>query len=82
VAGHLADGLRSIGPLESSANVLALLVVTLIVSLVTIVFGELVPKTLALRHAERYALALARPVEILGAVWRPWSGSSPPSPMA
>jgi putative hemolysin len=71
MAGHLADGLRSIGPLESSADVLALLIVTLIVSLVTIVFGELVPKTLALRHAERYALALARPVEILGALLAP-----------
>ncbi len=54
MAGHLADGLRSIGPLESSADVLALLIVTLIVSLVTIVFGELVPKTLAL--APRRAL--------------------------
>ena len=44
---------------------------TLIVSLVTIVFGELVPKTLALAHAERYALALARPVEVLGRLLAP-----------
>ena len=50
---------------------LALLIVTVIVSLVTIVFGELVPKTLALGHAERYALTLARPVEVLGAILSP-----------
>ena len=66
IAGELADWLRDIGPLSGSADVLSLLIVTLIVSLVTIVFGELVPKTLALAHAERYALALARPVDVLG----------------
>jgi magnesium and cobalt exporter, CNNM family len=71
IAGGLADWLRDIGPLSASADVLALLIVTLVVSLVTIVFGELVPKTLALAHAERYALALARPIEVLGAVLAP-----------
>ena len=71
IAGHLADGLRAISPLAASADVLALLIVTLVVSLVTIVFGELVPKTLALAHAERYALALARPVEVLGILLSP-----------
>ena len=40
-------------------------------SFVTIVFGELVPKTLALAHAERYAVLFARPVEILGRVFAP-----------
>jgi len=71
IAGELAESFRQIGPLTTSADVLALLVVTLVVSLVTIVFGELVPKTLALAHAERYSLALARPVEALGVVLSP-----------
>jgi len=71
IAGQLADQLRDIGPLSGSADVLALLIITLIVSLVTIVFGELVPKTLALAHAERYALTLARPVEVLGLILSP-----------
>jgi putative hemolysin len=71
IAGELADSFREIGPLTTSADVLALLVVTLVVSLVTIVFGELVPKTLALAHAERYSLALARPVEVLGVILSP-----------
>jgi putative hemolysin len=70
IAGQLADWLRDIG-LAGSADIVALLIVTLIVSLVTIVFGELVPKTLALAHAERYALALARPVEVLGRILKP-----------
>jgi putative hemolysin len=71
IAGQLADWFREVGPLSTSADVLALLIVTLIVSLVTIVFGELVPKTLALAHAERYALALARPVEVFGVLLAP-----------
>jgi putative hemolysin len=71
IAGHLADGLRAATPLAASADVVALLIVTLVVSLVTIVFGELVPKTLALAHAERYSLALARPVELLGLLLGP-----------
>ena len=68
IAGQLADWLRDIGPLSTSADILALLIVTLIVSLATIVFGELVPKTLGMAHAERYALTLARPMELLGRV--------------
>jgi putative hemolysin len=71
IAGQLADTLRSIGPLSASADLLALLIVTLVITLVTIVFGELVPKTLALAHAERYALALVRPVELLGRILSP-----------
>jgi putative hemolysin len=72
IAQNLAGTISDVGgPLSGSADVLALLIVTLLVSLVTIVFGELVPKTLALANAERYALTLARPVEILGKILTP-----------
>ena len=71
IADALADGLRDDPACSAaSADLLALLIVTLVVSLVTIVFGELVPKTLALAHAERYALLFARPVELLGRILR------------
>jgi putative hemolysin len=50
---------------------LALLIVTAIISLATILFGELLPKTLALANPERFALFFARPVELLGLVFRP-----------
>ncbi|MFL5674442.1 MAG: hemolysin family protein [Chloroflexota bacterium] len=45
--------------LASSAGALALIIVTLILSLFTIVFGELVPKSLALAHTESFALRLS-----------------------
>jgi putative hemolysin len=51
-----------IGFLASSAGALALVIVTLLLSLFTIVFGELVPKSLALAHTERFALTLSAPI--------------------
>jgi putative hemolysin len=51
---------------SEAAAAIALVIVTVILSLFTIVFGELVPKTLALAHPERFALTLARPVDFLG----------------
>src|SRR6267378_4004128 len=50
---------------KSYAEPAALIVVTLLLSLFTIVFGELVPKSLALAHTERYALTLSGVVEFL-----------------
>ncbi len=49
----------------------ACITVTVLLSLFTIVFGELVPKTLALAHPEAFALALAQPVDLIGRVFRP-----------
>jgi putative hemolysin len=50
---------------QSAAEPIALIVVTLFLSLFTIVFGELVPKQLALAYTERFALALSWLVEVL-----------------
>ncbi len=74
-AVNLADGLQrlleSAGVPESTATLVALAVVTVILALFTIVFAELVPKTLALAHPERFALALARPIDFLARVLGP-----------
>ena len=71
----LADGLvtmfEGVPALAPYAAVLGLLIVTALLSFVTIVFGELVPKTLALARPERYALLLAAPVDVIGRVLRP-----------
>ncbi len=45
--------------LSTSAEALALIIVTLLLSLFTIIFGELVPKSLALAHPEPFALRLS-----------------------
>jgi putative hemolysin len=51
--------------LRDSAGALALIIVTLLLSLFTIVFGELVPKSLALAHTEQFALRLSGLIVVL-----------------
>ncbi|MBX3030066.1 MAG: HlyC/CorC family transporter [Chloroflexi bacterium] len=55
----------------SAAGVVSFLVVIIGIALVTVVFGELIPKSLALAHAERYAMLFARPVEVIGRIFAP-----------
>jgi putative hemolysin len=57
--------------LRGSAEAIALVIVTALLALFTIVFGELVPKTLALAHPERFALVLSGPVEVLARLLGP-----------
>jgi putative hemolysin len=61
----LAGVLRGLGMEKGGATNLSLVVVTILLALFTIVFAELVPKTLALANAERVAIALSLPVEFL-----------------
>jgi magnesium and cobalt exporter, CNNM family len=51
--------------LSTSAEAISLIVVTLLLALFTIVFGELVPKSLALAHPESFALRLSGFVELM-----------------
>ncbi|HEX3428347.1 MAG TPA: hemolysin family protein [Candidatus Limnocylindrales bacterium] len=50
---------------QGTAEGLALLLVTVLLALFTIIFAELVPKTLALSSPERFALALSIPIDFL-----------------
>jgi len=74
-AVSLVDGLAGflgrVDILRDGAHAIALIIVTILLALFTIVFAELVPKTLALAHTERYALSLSRPVEVLAHLLRP-----------
>jgi putative hemolysin len=55
----------------NSAEGIALVIVTILLALFTIVFAELVPKTLALANAERVAIALSLPIEFLARALSP-----------
>ena len=60
--------------LASSAEGIALVVVTILLSLFTIVFGELIPKSLALAHPEAFALRLSGFISLLLRVLGPLVG--------
>jgi putative hemolysin len=61
----LSRVLQGFGVDAGSADGVSLIVVTIVLALFTIVFAELVPKTLALANAERFAIALSLPIEFL-----------------
>ena len=71
LAARLSELFVSLGMQSDVAGAIGLLLVTILLSLFTIVFGELVPKSLALAHPEAFALGLARPVDIIGRIFRP-----------
>jgi putative hemolysin len=51
---------------------LAVVIITLILSFINLVFGELVPKRVALQRPERIALFVARPVNVVAAFFKPF----------
>ena len=63
--------LATFGPLENIAGALALVVVTGLLTIFTIIFGELVPKQIGLAHAERVAMSMSRLIDVLGTVLGP-----------
>ena len=69
----LEDSIEAIpvGFISDHAGGLALVLVTVLLSFVSIVFGELVPKTLAVSRAESVALRVVRPIELLAQITRP-----------
>jgi putative hemolysin len=67
----VAEVLRGAGMDARTADGVALLIVTVLLALFTIVFAELVPKTLALAHPERFALTLSAPLDVLGRILAP-----------
>ncbi len=67
----LAELIARVEWLKGSAEAIALVTVTVLVSLFSIVIGELVPKALALAYPDRTSLLLAGPVDVLGRLLAP-----------
>ena len=74
-AVSLVDGmeqwLAGFGPLQGVAGGVALVVVTGLLTIFTIIFGELVPKQIGLAHAERVAFGTSRFIDLLGTLFGP-----------
>ena len=57
--------LEGFGIDPSNSETISLVVVTILLALFTIIFAELVPKTLALANTDRFALTLSFPIDFL-----------------
>ena len=71
LSDSLGDQLHDAGLGKTWSDVLGFLVVTVVISFVTLVVGELAPKRIALQRAERVALFLAGPLEGIARLARP-----------
>jgi putative hemolysin len=71
LAAQLAGTLKDVGPVAAYASQVALALVVAVVSYLSLVLGELVPKSLALRSGEAYALLVAKPLLALSWLARP-----------
>ncbi|MFN8598461.1 MAG: hemolysin family protein, partial [Anaerolineae bacterium] len=60
-----------IAGLASAARGIAVAIITIVLSIVTLIFGELAPKSIALAHSERLALFVARPIDFLARLASP-----------
>jgi putative hemolysin len=71
ISTRLALALQGLGWGAEVATDVALAVVIAAISYLSLIFGELVPKSLALRGGETYALLVARPLQGLAWLGRP-----------
>ncbi|MDR2041755.1 MAG: hemolysin family protein [Tannerella sp.] len=71
-AGSLAGVLADVGWLQPYAAPVARLLIVMTVTYLTLVLGELVPKRIGMRFAEKVAMMMAQPMDILSAVASPF----------
>ena len=60
-----------IGLSDSVLNTISVVLVTLVISYFCIVFGEMVPKRIAMKNAERFSLTMAGPITVIAKLFAP-----------
>jgi putative hemolysin len=71
IGTYLIPKLSDAGLSEGSANLISLVGITLVIAYISLVFGELVPKRLALYKTESIALASAATIDRIAMAFRP-----------
>jgi len=65
LSGGLTNALASLSIDVHTAQGIAVVVITIVLSIIVLILGELVPKSIALAHSEGIALFVARPIDLL-----------------
>lgn len=71
LAQKIATGLKAIPVLEPYSDALGVGIVVVLVTYLSLIIGELVPKRLALNNAERIAMVVAAPMDFLSKLTSP-----------
>jgi putative hemolysin len=72
IAPELATVFESWGWGPGVAGVVSFILITIVIAYVSLVLGELVPKRIALQRAEKVALFVAGPINVIARVFRPF----------
>lgn len=67
----LAEPIEDALPFGNAAGPISIVIVTLILTFLTLVFGELAPKRIAMQRAEGWAMKVIRPLNALSILTRP-----------
>ena len=72
-SGILTDAVMKIAPSfsEKTVDAVSVIVITIILSYFTLIFGELVPKRLAMKNSEKLALGLSSGIYIISKIFAP-----------
>jgi putative hemolysin len=60
-----------LGIFGEAADVMAIVIVTLLISYLTLVIGELAPKRLAMQRSEKWGMLVARPLSLIATITKP-----------
>src|SRR5690625_752512 len=71
IAPQVSPALEALGLSSGVASTVAFVGTTVLISYLSLVFGELVPKRLAMQSAERFSLVVATPLDWIATVMRP-----------
>ena len=71
IVSWLVDGLHFTAVSRSALNTIAVVLITILLSFVTLVFGELVPKRIAMKKADAVSRFVCGPVHFMSKVFKP-----------
>jgi putative hemolysin len=71
-AGDLAEVLSDIAPLQPYAYMISKLMIVILVTYLTLILGELVPKRIGMGFSEQVAMLVAKPMDFLSKVAAPF----------
>ena len=73
-ADYIVYWMRNVSISSSTVRLVSIFVITLLLSFVTLVFGELLPKRIAMKDPEKIFFAVVGPISFFYKVLNPWSG--------